>query len=534
MVLGWGHLLGQTTLSKKLISSGLIVSGMTLLSRILGMLRDAVIANLAGAGAAADLFLFAFRIPNFLRRLFAEGAFSQAFVPVLTEYQQRGDLTEVRRLIGGVSGTLGGIVTVVTLLAVVFSPLVVMLFGFGWFLDWLRGGSVGFKYLLASDLLRLTFPYLWFITFVALSGAILNTLGKFAVTAFTPVLLNASMIGCALWLAPKLEHPEIGLAVGVFLGGILQFLLQIPFLRRSGVLVWPRWAWHEEGVAKIRRLMLPALFGVSVNQINLLLDTVIANFMVPGTISWLYYADRLLEFPLGIFGVALSTVLLPTLARQHAVTASRSFSDTLQWGLCMAFLFGIPATLGLAVLAEPILAVVYWRGKFTIEDLHATANVLQAFNLGMISLMVSKVLATGYYARHDTRTPVRYGLITMVSNMFFNLLVLKFNYLGIPLASSLSSTLNAILLFRGLAGDGLFLGTKIGRFLLRVVLASLGMAVVIGHFSPALEQWLLQPILIRSYWLVATVVTGTVLYGALLLLLGVRWSHLHGSQSRNV
>src|SRR5690606_38186844 len=274
---------------------------MTFISRILGLVRDVVIANLMGAGAAADVFFFANKIPNFLRRLFAEGAFAQAFVPVLTEYKQGRTLSEQKLLIARVSGTLGTLVTVVSLLGVVASPIVAALFGTGWFLDWYHDGPQGHKYVLASDLLRITFPYLWFITFAALAGAILNTLGKFAVAAFTTVFLNLAIIAAAIWLAPQLEQPEYAFAWGVFFAGLIQFLFQLPFLKRAGLLVRPRWGWRDEGVSKIRKLMIPALFGVSVSQINLLLDTFIASFLMSGSISWLYYSDRLLEFPLGLF-----------------------------------------------------------------------------------------------------------------------------------------------------------------------------------------------------------------------------------------
>ncbi len=303
-------------MSKRLLRSGMIVSAMTLVSRVLGLVRDVVVANLMGAGAAADVFFFANKIPNFLRRLFAEGAFSQAFVPVLTEYHAAGDVDKTRLLIARAAGTLGGIVTIVTLVGVLGSGVVTALFGFGWFWDWVHGTAPGAeKFELASLLLKITFPYLWFVTFVALSGAILNTLGKFAISSFTPVFLNIAIIGCAVFVAPHLAKPEIGLAIGVFVGGLVQFGFQLPFLYREGYLVRPQWGWNDPGVTKIRKLMLPALFGVSVTQINLLLDTLIASFLMTGSISWLYYSDRLLEFPLGLFGIAIATVILLKLYR---------------------------------------------------------------------------------------------------------------------------------------------------------------------------------------------------------------------------
>lgn len=330
-------------MSKRLLRSGLIVSIMTLVSRVLGLVRDVVVANLMGAGASADVFFFANKIPNFLRRLFAEGAFSQAFVPVLTEYHASGDDNKTRELIAKASGTLGVLVTIVTFFGIIGSGVVTALFGAGWFMDWLNDGPAAPKFELASFLLKITFPYLWFITFVALSGAILNTLGKFAVSSFTPVFLNIAIIACAYFVSPNLEQPEIGLAIGVFLGGLIQFLFQLPFLYKAKMLVRPQWGWNDPGVVKIRTLMIPALFGVSVSQINLLFDTFIASFLATGSISWLYYSDRLLEFPLGLFGIAIATVILPALSRKHVDAEGDGFSQTMDWGVRMVILLGIPA-----------------------------------------------------------------------------------------------------------------------------------------------------------------------------------------------
>ncbi len=290
---------------------------MTLVSRVMGLIRDVVIANLMGAGSGADVFILANKIPNFLRRLFAEGAFSQAFVPVFTEYQQKHSPDEVRELISKVTGTLGILVSVVTLVGVIGSPLLMALFANGWFVAWLNDEPSGEKFELASLLLKITFPYLWFITFTAMAGSILNTRGRFAVSAFTPVFLNIAIICAALFLSPKLESPELGLALGVFFGGLIQFLFQIPFLLNERALVKPSWGWHHPGVVKIRTLMIPAIFGVSVSQINLLFDTFIASYLMTGSISWLYYSDRLLEFPLGLFGIAIATVILPALSKKH-------------------------------------------------------------------------------------------------------------------------------------------------------------------------------------------------------------------------
>lgn len=520
-------------MSKKLLRSGIIVSAMTFLSRILGLIRDVVIANLLGAGVAADVFLFANKIPNFLRRLFAEGAFSQAFVPVLAEYQKAGDLDQTRAFIAKVSGTLGGIVTLVTAFAMLFSPLVAAIFGTGWFIDWLNDGTNAHKFEQASLLLKITFPYLWFVTFVALSGAILNTLGKFGVMSFSPVLLNIAMIATALFLAPQMDNPDLALAIGIFMGGLLQFLFQIPFLKKAGLLVKPKWAWNDEDVKKIRTLMIPALFGVSVSQINLLLDTLIASFLMTGSISWLYYSDRLLEFPLGLFGIAISTVILPTLARHHvnrndnAKQSSDDFSKTLDWGVRMILLLGVPAMIGIAVLAQPMLLVLFMRGNFGLNDVQAASFSLWAFNAGLLSFMLIKILANGYYARQDTKTPVKIGVIAMVSNMGFNLLAIPFSYIGLAMASAMSATLNAYLLYRGLSQQNIYRFSRQSFvFFMQILTAASAMGAAVWYYSPDLLNWYAMPFLTRLHWLVWLIGLAAMVYIAVLLLVGVRKHHL--------
>ncbi|SNV74065.1 murein biosynthesis integral membrane protein MurJ [Pasteurella dagmatis] len=520
-------------MSKGLLRSGIVVSTMTLLSRILGLVRDVVIANLLGAGVAADVFLFANKIPNFLRRLFAEGAFSQAFVPVLAEYQKSGDIDKTREFIGKVSGTLGGLVTIVTALAMLFSPIVAAIFGTGWFIDWMNDGPNAAKFEQASLLLKITFPYLWFVTFVALSGAILNTLGKFGVMSFSPVLLNIAMICTALFLAPRMDNPDLALAIGIFIGGLLQFLFQIPFLRKAGLLVKPQWAWNDEGVKKIRTLMIPALFGVSVSQINLLLDTLIASFLMTGSISWLYYSDRLLEFPLGLFGIAISTVILPTLARHHVSRHDNSaqsevdFRNTLDWGVRMILLLGVPAMVGIAILAQPLLLVLFMRGNFGLDDVQAASLSLWAFNAGLLSFMLIKILANGYYARQDTKTPVKIGIIAMISNMGFNLLAIPFSYVGLAMASAMSATLNAYLLYRGLAKSNVYhFSRKSAVFLVKILLAATVMGGIVWYNSPSLMEWNAMSFLNRIHWLFWLISLAGIVYLGMLMLLGIRKYHL--------
>nr|WP_269902488.1 murein biosynthesis integral membrane protein MurJ [Aliidiomarina halalkaliphila] len=508
----------------RLLRSGLIVSIMTFLSRILGLVRDVAIAALMGAGAAADVFLFANKIPNFLRRLFAEGAFAQAFVPVLTEYHRGKNLDETRLLMARVSGTLGTLVGVITLLAMILSPVVAALFGMGWFVDWLQGGEQAHKFEMASLLLKITFPYLFFITLTALSGAALNVMGRFGVAAFTPVLLNVSVIVAALWIAPMMERPEIGLAFGVFVGGLVQFLFQLPFLKQAGLLVKPKWGWHDPGVVKIRTLMIPALFGVSVSQINLLLDTVIASFLVTGSISWLYYADRLLEFPLGLFGIAIATVVLPALSARHVDKSLDAFRHTLDWGVRMVVMLGLPAMAGLFILAEPMLLVLFERGVFSPEDAHLSSFALMAYATGLLSFMLVKVLATGFFSRQDTKRPVKYGIIAMASNMVLNIiLAIPFGYVGLALATALSGTINALLLGTVLYREKvLMLAPPTRRFLLKVLVATLLMVAALLWLLPERGEWLEAAFSTRVLWLSGLIGVGGSVFLVVWFLVGGR------------
>ncbi|EIA3184308.1 murein biosynthesis integral membrane protein MurJ [Vibrio parahaemolyticus] len=515
-------------MSKRLLKSGMIVSAMTLISRVLGLVRDVVVANLMGAGASADVFFFANKIPNFLRRLFAEGAFSQAFVPVLTENHAQGDMDKTRELIARAAGTLGVIVSIVTVLGVLGSGVVTALFGFGWFLDWMHGGPAAEKFELASLMLKITFPYLWFITFVALSGAILNTLGKFAVSSFTPVFLNVMIILAAWFISPQMSQPEIGLAIGVFLGGLVQFLFQIPFLIKAGVMVKPKWGWRDPGVVKIRTLMIPALFGVSVSQINLLFDTFIASFLQTGSISWLYYSDRLLEFPLGLFGIAIATVILPALSRKHVDSQSEGFAHTMDWGVRMVTLLGIPAMLGLMALAKPMLMVLFMRGEFSPQDVHQASLSLLAYASGLLNFMLIKVLAPGYYSRQDTKTPVKYGIIAMVTNMVFNAIFAYFyGYVGLAIATALSAFVNMALLYRGLHIAGVYQITKrTVFFIIRLVIAGAAMVAAILWQLEEMSVWLEWSFAHRSGMLGTLIGLGAAVYLAVLFLTGVRLKDL--------
>lgn len=511
-------------MSGKLFKSGVIVSSMTFLSRIMGLARDVIVANLLGAGGSADVFLLANKIPNFLRRLFAEGAFAQAFIPMLSEVHHQNDEPQLRLFVARVSGTLGTLVMLVTILGVIGSPILAMLFANGWFIDYLQDGPDAGKYQLTSLMLKITFPYLFFVTLTALSGAILNTLNKFAVAAFTPVLLNVAIISAAIYLSPHLETPAIGLAWGVFFGGLIQFLFQIPFLRQTGLLVKPQWGWRDPQVSRVRKLMIPALFGVSVSQINLLFDTFIASYLQDGSISWLYYADRLLEFPLGLFGIAIATVILPTLSRNHAAQDHRLFSSNMDWSVKMICLLGIPAATGLIVLAEPMLLVLFQRGEFSPVDATMASYSLIAYASGLLSFMLIKVLAPGFYSRQDVKTPVKYGIWAMIANMGFNVIfAYQYGYVGLAIATSLSALLNVSLLYQRLHRSDIYrCGLPTLIFVARVAVSAVIMAVGLVWLLPVISQWIQW-----STWQQIGVLSGSIVCAALvfltsLFLLGAR------------
>jgi putative peptidoglycan lipid II flippase len=507
-------------MSEKLFKSTLIVSMMTFLSRILGFARDIVIARMFGASLGADVFFVAFKIPNFLRRLFAEGAFSQAFVPVLAEYKTKGD-NELKNLIAETSGTLASILLIVTAVSMMAAPIIIMIFAPG-FID------NPHKLNLAGDLLRITFPYLFFISLTALAGSILNSFGKFAAPAITPVFLNISLILSAIYLAPELERPVEALAWGVFIGGLVQMAFQVPFLIKIKHLHKPKWAWKSAGVQKIFKLMLPAMFGVSVSQINLLLDTLLASFLVTGSISWLYYSNRLVEFPLGLIGVALATVILPSLSSQHAKSSSNDFSNTLDWGLRWVFIIGTPAAVGLFFLAEPLLITLFQYGEFSINDTHNAAMSLMAYSLGLLPFILIKVLAPGYFARQDTKTPVKIGIISMIFNMILNvILMLQFEHVGLALATALSASLNAGLLFINLRKEGVYTANSgWAIFAVKLLFANTSLVLCLYLLTPEINQWLQWSVWQRIAHLSVLIISAVVIYFASIALTGIKLKSL--------
>ncbi len=483
-------------------------------------MRDLVLARIFGADAGTDAFFVAFKIPNFMRRLFAEGAFSLAFVPVLSEYKVQRNRQALKRFVDDMAGTLGMLLLAVTAIGVLGAPWVVMLFAPG-FID------EPDRLQLAADMLRLTFPYLMLISLTAFAGAILNTFQRFGVPAFTPVLLNISLISCALWLSPEFDRPIVALAWGVLIAGVLQLLFQLPFLGRLGLLPRPRFAPKDEGVRRIVKLLIPALFGVSVTQLNLLLDTLIASFLVAGSISWLYYSDRLMEFPLGILGVALGTVILPNLSKKYAKADAQAFSHTIDWALRWVLLFGLPAAVGLLVLAGPMMATLFYSESFNAEDVTMATRSLWAYSLGLVAFMGIKVLAPGFYARQDTRTPVRIAVIAMFTNMGFNIaLMFPLAHAGLALATTLSACLNAGLLLRGLLHAGVYRPSSGWPALLfRGLFASGLMGGVIWLGTAGIDTWLTAGTWERAGRLALWIGSGGAVYFVVLLMTGIRARH---------
>mgnify|MGYP000577606269 CR=1 FL=1 len=515
--------------SSKLLRSSGVVSSMTMLSRVMGLLRDIVFARVIGADAMADAFFVAFKIPNFFRRLFAEGAFSQAFVPVLAEYRETGSQAAVKALIDRVAGALGSVLIAITVLVVIASPIMTGIFAFGFWLDHPE------KFAAASSMLRITFPYLMLISLTGLAGAILNSYDRFAVPAFTPVLLNISIIVAAIFVSPWFEEPVYALAWGVLAAGVVQLIFQLPFLARIHMVPTPTVDWRDEGVKKVLRLMAPAIFGVSVSQINLLLDTMIASFLPTGSISWLYYSDRLSELPLGVFGVAIATVILPSLSRQHSADSPEKFNATMDWALRMILLIAIPAALALIILAEPILLTLFYYGDvITARDMSMATLSLRAYAVGLLAFMLIKVLAPGYFARQDMKTPVRIGVIALVANMALNILLAVplhiywgIGHVGLALATSLSAILNAGMLFLGLRKQAVYTPEQGWRkFLLMLLFGNIALCLALYGLTSFLNDWAEWLWWQRATWMGLICAVGAAVYLLLLFVGGFRLSHL--------
>jgi putative peptidoglycan lipid II flippase len=503
-----------------------VVSGMTLLSRILGLVRDIVFARFFGAGLLMDAFLVAQRIPNMLRRFFAEGAFSAGFVPVMARYKEQHGHDEAREYLDSMAGTFAVVLFIVTLIGVVGAPALVFVVAPGFVGD---GGDFD----LAALMLRFTFPYLFFVSLTAFAGGILNTYGRFGVPAFTPVILNVVLIAAAVWVAPLLEQPIMALAYAVFVAGIAQLLFQVPFLARIHALPRPKWRPRHDGVRRAFKLMLPAIFGSSVAQINVLLSGIIASLLPVGSISYLYYSDRLMEFPLGLFGIALATVTLPYLSRLWANEEHREFAETLEWSMRIAVLIAVPAAVGLIILAAPLIITLFHGGEFDTRSVEMTTLALRAYAIGLVGFSFVKVLAPAFFAREDTRTPVRIGIIALLANLVLgssSAWYLTANgfagpHTGLAAATSFAAVLNAILLYLGLRRDGVIRhGPGWGALLARVAAANGVMIVVLLQLSRSVDWWTEAALGNRVTWLAVSVIAGAGAYFVVLVVLGMRTS----------
>ena len=493
------------------------VSSMTLLSRILGFLRDTVIARAFGAGTAMDAFIIAFRIPNLLRRLFAEGAFAQAFVPILAEYKHRRGDVDTRLLVDHVSGLLAVTLFVITLIGVAVAPVIVYISAPGF-------AASPQKFALTVDLLRVTFPYIFFISLVSLAGGILNTYSRFTVPALTPTLLNLSFIAFALLAAPYFDPPVKALAWAVFCGGALQLAFQIPFLVRLRLLPRFKLNLNDEGVWRVVKQMGPAVFGVSIGQISFLISTIFASFLITGSVSWLYYADRLMEFPTGLLGVALGTILLPSLVKHYADQSPVEYSKLLDWGLRLTLMLALPAAVALAMLAVPMIATLFHYGRFSAQDVFMTRNALVAYSVGLLGLILVKVLAPGFYARQNIKTPVKIGLIVLVATQAMNLIfMIPFRHAGLALATGMGACLNAGLLYYKLRQQAIY-SPQPGwlMFVLKIATAIGAMSISLWLVAGADEIWLSAHAHTKVLRLTGVVALGGIVYFAALWVLGFR------------
>jgi putative peptidoglycan lipid II flippase len=493
------------------------ISSLTLVSRILAFVRDVLIARIFGAGMATDAFFVAFKLPNLLRRLFAEGAFSQAFVPILGEYKNRRGHEETQLLADHVTTMLAIILFAVTLIGIIAAPILVYISAPGFLKDTA-------KFDLTVQLLRITTPYIFFISLVAVSAGILNTYNKFWVPAFAPILLNICFIGAALWLAPYFDPPILALAWAVFVAGFVQLAFQIPFLKKIGMLPKIRFSLKDEGMRRVIRKMGPAVFGVSIAQISLIINTIFASFLVAGSVSWLYYADRLMEFPSGVLGVALGVILLPSLSKCHADNNLAEYSRLLDWGLRLTIMLALPAALALGMISVPLLSTFFQRGAFDAHDVLMTSYALIGYSVGLIGIILVKILAPGFYARQDIRTPVKIGIVTLVATQTMNALFIGWlHHAGLALSIGLGACLNSSILFYYLRKRGIYQPEPgWAKFFFKVAIAVIALAVTLWFGMGTQQSWLSGSGWSRILRLSELVAGGVVVYFAVLAALGFR------------
>lgn len=490
---------------------------MTLVSRVLGFVRDAIVARVFGAGFATDAFFVAFKLPNLLRRIFAEGAFSQAFVPILAEYRSQRGEDATRELVADVAGLLALVLFVVSALGMLAAPAIIWISAPGFV-------NTPEKFALTTELLRITFPYILLISLASLAGSILNAWNKFSIPAFVPTLLNISFIVFALLLAPYFDPPVLALAWAVAAGGVAQLAFQLPHLKKIGMLVKPRLNFRDAGVWRVLKQMGPAILGVSVSQVSLIINTIFASFLVSGSVSWMYYADRLMEFPTGMLGVALGTILLPSLSRSHSSGNADEYSRLLDWGLRLCLLLALPSAVALAVISEPLIATLFQYGKFSSHDALMTQQALIAYSVGLIGLILVKVLAPGFYARQNIKTPVRIALMTLVATQLMNLVFIwHLRHAGLALAIGLGACANAAMLYRQLRRHGIYAPQPgWSLFLLKLVIAVVVMACVLWGIMQLLPAWNTGGMAMRCLRLSGLVGGGVLAYFGTLALLGFR------------
>lgn len=500
-----------------LLKSLATVSSMTLFSRILGFIRDTIVARVFGAGMATDAFFVAFKLPNLLRRIFSEGAFSQAFVPILVEYKnQKGDVA-TRTFVAYISGLLTLALALVTIFGIFAAPWIILITVPGF-------ADIPEKLALTTALLRITFPYILFISLTSLMGAVLNTWNCFSVPALAPTLLNVCMIGFALLMAPLFHPPVMALAWAVVVGGILQLGYQLPHLKKIGMLVLPRLQFRNAGVWRMLRLIGPAILGVSVSQVSLIINTIFASFLVSGSVSWMYYADRLMEFPSGVLGVALGTILLPSLAHSFSSGNHDEYSRLLDWGLRLCFILALPSSVALGILAHPLTVALFQYGKFSALDTLMTQRALIAYSIGLIGLILVKVLAPGFYSCQDIKTPVRVAMVTLVMTQVMSLIFIgPLKHAGLSLSIGFAACLNAGLLYWQLRRQKLF-HPQPGwfRFLCRLALAVISMAVTLVGLLAVMQDWEQGNMPWRLLRLMGVVTVGITAYLVTLWLVGFR------------
>ena len=501
------------------------VSGMTLLSRITGLARESIKATVFGAGPAMDAFEAAFRLPNLLRRMFGEGAMSQAFVPIVAEYHRQRGAEATRGLVADASGLLALILLVVSVAGVVAAPFLVYVLASGF-------AATPGKVELTAQMIRIMFPYIFFVSLTALAGGVLNVHRRFAVPAFTPVLLNLCVIGAAIYLAPYFDPPIVALAWGVALGGIAQLAFQLRPLAKIAMLAWPRVDWRDPGVRRVLRAMGPAVVGVSAAQISALINTQLAAWLGDGRISWITYADRLMEFPSALLGVALGTVLLPSLAKHHSDANPREYSALLDWGLRLACLAALPAAVALWFLALPMIVTLYQYGHFSVNDALRTREALLGYSFGLLGIVLVKILAPGFYARQMMKTPVKIAFASVLVTQAFALtLMWRIGHAGLTLATSIGATFNAALLCFLLVRRGLYVPQPgWGPFAARLVVALGVLGVVLWLIVGSADAWLAAGLWHRLARLAGTIAAGVLAYFATLYALGFRLRDFNRSE----